>query len=109
MKFDIAGETGKEADEVTEKIRPLLEGHGPIVQSVILADLTAAWVAGHLLHADGAVNAPETRRLREDILMHFIELIRQLTPMHHARIMEEQKGRFHDPTDDPLHPGGVHR
>jgi hypothetical protein len=94
MKFDIAGEVGREADDVTEKIRPLLEGHGPIVQSVILADLTSAWVAGHLVHQGGEVNAPETRRLREDILMHFLELIRQLTPMHHARIMEANKDRF---------------
>jgi hypothetical protein len=96
MKFDIAGATGKEADEVVEKIRPMLEGHGAIVQSLILADLTSAWIAGHLLHQGGEVNAPETRRLREDILMHFLELVRQLAPMHHARIMEQNKDRFHD-------------
>ena len=104
MKFDINGELGKEADAVVEQIRPFLVGHGPIAQSVILADLTSAWIAGHLAHNKGAVNAPETRRLREDILMHFVELIRQLIPMHHARIMEEQKERFHDSTDGPLHP-----
>ena len=104
MKFDINGELGREADAVVEQIRPFLAGHRPIAQSVILADLTSAWIAGHLAHSAGEINAPETRRMREDILMHFIELIRQLIPMHHARIMEEQKGRFHDPTDGPLHP-----
>jgi hypothetical protein len=101
MKFDITDELGEEADAVCEKIRPLLAGHGPIVQSLILANLTSAWIAGHLAHSDGEIDAPKTRRLREDILMHFIELIRQLIPMHHARIMEEQKERFHDRTPNP--------
>jgi hypothetical protein len=99
----------REAEAVIEEIRPLLVGHGPMVQSVVLADLVAAWVAGHLAHNHGEVDAPETKRLREDILMHFIELILKLIPMHHVRIMEGQKGRFHDSADRPLHPGGIHR
>jgi hypothetical protein len=109
MKFDITAELGKEADAVIEQIRPLLAGHGPMVQSVVLSDLVSAWIAGHLAHKHGEVDAPETKRLREDILTHFAELIRQLIPMHHARIMEGQKGRFHDSADRPLHPGGIHR
>lgn len=99
MKFDIAGDTGKEADAITEQVRPLLVGHGPIVQSLVLADLTAAWIAGHLLHHGGAVDGRETTRLRDDILAHFLDLIRQLTPLHHARIMEANKDGLHDPAD----------
>lgn len=94
--FDIREATMTEADSVTEQIRPLLAGRGPVVQSVILADLTAAWIAGHLLHDGGEVEARETAKLRDDILDHYVRLVRQLIPLHHARIMDANKERFHD-------------
>lgn len=91
----------EESDIVTEQIRPLLKGLGPIVQSVILADLTAAWLAGHVLHDNGAVQSAETRAMRAQVLSAHVQLILQLLPSHHARIMEEQRGRFHDGTANP--------
>jgi hypothetical protein len=85
------------ADKITEQIRPMLEGLGPMIQSIIVADLTAAWLAGHLLHKGGEVKSKATLALREEILTNFLTLVRQLMPLHHARIMEEQKSRFYDP------------
>jgi len=56
----------READRTTEAIMPLLKGKGPAVQGVILADLTARWLAGH---------APD---LREDLLEVQMHAIRSM-------------------------------
>jgi hypothetical protein len=85
-----------EADVLTEQIRPLLEGHGPMVQSIVLADLVSAWLAGHVAHEEGVVRADATAEIRDMVLENFIILVRQLTSFHHDRIMEENKGLFHD-------------
>lgn len=55
-------------ERLSMKIRPLLVGHGPDVQSAVLADLVSLWIAGH---------HPE---LRAKVLDGFVELIEQLVP-----------------------------
>lgn len=56
-------------------IKPLLAGHHPRVQSAVLADLLAMWLAGHLDHA-----------VREEVLAEHIELVRKLVPVNEAII-----------------------
>jgi hypothetical protein len=99
--YNISDEQMVEADTITEQIRPLLQGRGAVIQSIILADLTAAWIGGHLLHENGAVDPASTASIREDILSNFLRLVRQLVPYHHARIMEANKERFHDGPASP--------
>lgn len=85
-----------QAETVTEQIRPLLKGLDPKVQSVILADLTAAWMSGHVIHKDGAVSLDETNHVRSEVLANFVALVMRLVPFHHARIHGRLEGVFHD-------------
>ena len=36
-----------EHDELIERIKPILAGHDPSIQSTVLADLLSMWVVGH--------------------------------------------------------------
>lgn len=40
-------EQAKRVTRLVNKIRPILSGHGPDVQAMVLADLTAMWLCGH--------------------------------------------------------------
>lgn len=39
----------READEIVERIRPLLAGRHPAVQGVALSELVATFIAGHVI------------------------------------------------------------
>ena len=60
--------------ETAERIEPILAGKLPEVQSAILAELLAMWLAGHF---SGENNA-STDRMREELLQHHIQLVRDL-------------------------------
>jgi hypothetical protein len=58
--------------EIVERIRPLLGGHHPAVQSSVIADLLAMWLAGH------------EHDIREALLDSHIGLVRELVPVNVA-------------------------
>jgi hypothetical protein len=64
--------------DVVARIMPLLAGRAPGVQSAILADLLAIWLAGHQVEGD----AEKTRKLRADLLAGHLTLVRQLAPVN---------------------------
>lgn len=68
-----------QADAAGAVIRPLLAGLGPVVQSMVLAELTALWIAGH----DPAV--------RDDVTAAHRKMVDDLVPLAHARIRGEQR------------------
>ncbi|WP_042776364.1 hypothetical protein [Sinorhizobium fredii] len=57
---------------------PILKGHRPEVQSVVIADMLATFIAGH---------APP---LREMVLGKTMELVRALVPINEALLFEEK-------------------
>lgn len=61
---------GAEHAEIVERIRPLLAGKHPALQSSVLADLAAIWLAGH------------DKALRLDLLDAHVALIRELIPVN---------------------------
>jgi hypothetical protein len=67
---------------LVEQIRPILAGKEPQLQSAVLADLTAIWLAGFVIEGD----PKETRVLREELLRRHYELVRQLTKVN-ARML----------------------
>jgi len=67
----------READRTTEAIMPLLKGKGPAVQGVVLAELTARWLAGH---------APD---LREELLEVQVDAIRVMILECEAELLGE--------------------
>jgi len=67
----------READRTTEAIMPLLRGKGPAVQGVILAELTARWLAGH---------APD---LRDELIEAQVHFIRKMIPECEAELFGE--------------------
>lgn len=50
----------KEATRIVEQIRPLLGGHPPPLQGMVIAELMAIWLAGH----DPAMR-PALRKLQD--------------------------------------------
>lgn len=58
--------------EIVERIRPLLAGHHPAVQSAVVADLLAMWLAGH------------EHDIREALLDSHLGLVRELVPVNVA-------------------------
>lgn len=79
-----------QVNDLTEKIwpnvAPLLAGKPPEVQSAVLADLTAIWLAGF----------PACHR--EVLLATFVEFVRQLTPVN-ERMMTGQFWPAGNPED----------
>jgi hypothetical protein len=70
---------------LTKRIRGLLAGQGPDIQGAILADLLAYYIVGW---------APQ---LREEVLAHHIETVRQLAELNDKELF-----------GDAGHPGGRH-
>lgn len=59
------------ADALAAKIRALLAGQGPDVQGAAIADLTAIWLAGHIVSGNVAATAglrAEMFKMHEDLI-----------------------------------------
>jgi hypothetical protein len=68
------------ADEVTRlvaQIRPLLAGRPPRVQGVVLAELLAIWLAGHI----DPTNREMTARRRAELLAQHRDNVEELVPI----------------------------
>jgi hypothetical protein len=63
---------------IVGKIRPLLAGLPPAMQSAILADLLAIWLAGHHVAGD----AEATLTLRAHLLAEHCQLVWRLVPVN---------------------------
>lgn len=61
----------KRVMELINRIAPMLAGQGPHVQSAVLADLLAMWLAGHL-----------PSEAREQVLANHIAVVRELTKIN---------------------------
>jgi hypothetical protein len=77
---------------LVEQIEPLLHGHGPDVQSAVLADLVAMWLAGHQ-DLENPENA-ELLELREQVFALWCETVRKLVAPNVAMIRERHAHRF---------------
>ena len=86
MRDDPLLEAMDEVKAVTERIAPLLRDHGPAIQSVVLAQLLAMWLADNcVLDGDGE---EELAARREQWLSDYIELVQRLTMALEARLVE---------------------
>jgi hypothetical protein len=70
------------AMQISAKIKSLLAGLEPGVQSAILANLTSLWLAGHF-----APTKKQTRQLRERLLADHVQLIRDLIKPSEAELL----------------------
>jgi hypothetical protein len=69
--------------ELTIAIEPLLKGRGPFVQSAVLADLVAMWLAGHI-----GQTPEQTAEIRDTMLALFVEAVRDMIPLNEQMILE---------------------
>jgi hypothetical protein len=77
--------TPHEAEQVDRLVLRLvkeLAGREPQMQGLILADLLATWLAGHIVKGRPAA----TEALRMDLLRHHVETVRRLIPIASQRI-----------------------
>jgi hypothetical protein len=75
-----------EAKAIVRQIEPLLAGKPRLMQSAILADLLATWLAGHFCSSPS-----ETEELRKQILDQHLDLVRQLLPFNEREIEAKMK------------------
>ena len=68
--------------EASAPLHRALAGKPPEVQGILLADLVAIWLAGHLVVGD----APATAKLRETLLRAHLRAVRKLLPINAAAI-----------------------
>jgi hypothetical protein len=73
--------------KLADRIKPLLAGKGPGVQSAALADLVALWLAGHI----DVTGALETDFLREPVLENWLKTVRELVPACEADILRTKQ------------------
>lgn len=66
-------------------ISPFLAGRGPEVQSAVIADLLAMFLAGHV--------GPDANLARAAALRGILRLVRQLIPVDEAEIMDSVEPR----------------
>lgn len=71
--------TPLEVDALVERIKLLLRGQGPELQGAALADLVATFFAGH--HP----------AMREEMIGHWIECMRDLIPINEADLFAHGK------------------
>lgn len=91
--------TSSEAEALTaarlvELICPILAGHPPEVQSAVLADLLAMWIAGHFTprtNEDEWVNDQLLAEMRDDLLVEHVKLVRDLVKPNQEMILEQMR------------------
>jgi hypothetical protein len=72
----------KDFATVVKMIAVVLAGRPPEIQSAILADLLATFLAGHIVRGNPAA----TNDIREKILASHVGLVRELVPINAAII-----------------------
>jgi hypothetical protein len=80
---EIAGDVAVRAMVLRKIIEPILAGQGADVQSAVLADLTAMWLAGHI-----AETKKQTKRVREMLLRDHVKLIRDLIEPSEGELLD---------------------
>jgi len=82
-------------EALVAQISPILRDHGPSIQSAVLGDLVAMWLAG--LHQPGSDAA--TLTIRTLFLNEFTNLVRVLTPIN-AKALDVPAPQMPPPDDD---------
>jgi hypothetical protein len=75
-----------EAMELVAAIGPLLAGKDASVQGAVIADLLAAWLAGHVQLG----NPKQTKKIREQMLKMHIIHVRALIDINYKMTVEPQ-------------------
>lgn len=60
--------------ELAERIKPILAGHEPLIQSAVLAELLSIWLVGFVVDD----SKEKTRRLRRELFEGHCELVWKL-------------------------------
>ena len=74
----------RQADALSDQIRPLLAGVGPDIQGAVVADLVAIWLSGH--------RGPGAELLRFDLMCKHIDLVMDLVGMYDGEAEAEANG-----------------
>ena len=85
-EITIAHEQATEVMELVRAIRPMLANRTPEVQGMALADLLAAWLAGHVLLG----NPKETRKMRKQMLKGHLVAVEGLIEVNYKMSVEPQ-------------------
>lgn len=75
----------EQVKRLTRRIAKILAGQGPKIQGAVLADLTAIWLASHVIEDD----ADATLAMRSELLAMHCIAVRRLTEIN-AKLKEQQ-------------------
>lgn len=78
----MTSENARVVQELTARIRPMLGGYPPEIQSAVLADLLALWLAGHHVPGDRV----QTNAARSELLANHWRLVHDLLPINATEI-----------------------
>lgn len=73
------------ANDAVERIKPILAGIRPDVQGAVLGELFAIYLAGHV--------GPGRDELRDEIIEHWLELVRTMVPLYQEQLEIWKKNR----------------
>ena len=90
MKDDV-----QEIMNMVERIRMVLRGHSPDIQSAVIADLVSMFLAGHVVIDDRKIDHENTNTVRMEALRNITELAIKLIPTNEHAII----GRFTERPD----------
>lgn len=79
-----------EHDAMVTAMRPILAGHDPAIQSTVLAELVATWLAGH---RDVKGDRRWQHEFRMHLLVDFEHLVLDLLPACEKQLDETLKGK----------------
>src|SRR5262245_11196092 len=78
MTEDESASVAELSAELWPLIAPRLAGRPPVIQSAVLADLTAMWLAGVQVCGTGSAARADLAAIREDLLAAHMDLVRDL-------------------------------
>lgn len=73
------------AHDTVERIKPILAGIRPDIQGAVIGDLFAIYLAGHV--------GPGQDDIRDEIIGHWIELVRSMVPIYQEQLEKMEKNR----------------
>jgi hypothetical protein len=85
MKTKQTADIERRCKELWPHMQRALAGLSPMSQSAIIADMTALWLAGHVVRG----NPEETAQLRKDLLTVYVDLVQDLVPLNAKQLGTE--------------------
>lgn len=93
----MSDDAAAQAEAISMRVRPLLDGQPSDTQSAVLADLVSRWLAGSAVFVEGGdtIDREATAEVRVQLLNLFVDLVRDLVPLAEEEILRHPPDTGH--------------